>query len=251
MISPASRAILDKAGISVVAPVYAKELAVQILPRDSAQPVEFSGGTVPLGEVDEWLREYAQNQSEQARETLKWGKIAGRAAITGVAVATALGLAGLFVSIRSCSYSSSNYEAQNRPELRMGNFTSAADDLFTWQVSNNGNEDARDIHFKFAGIDSDMHSATPLAPESPSLWPLLPKLNTTTGWVKIHVSRDKFPYLLVCVDYKGERGEQFPADSDFLMLAGWGPNIPNLAMPPRPEVAERDKLQAKFSCGKF
>lgn len=55
MISAPSRAILDQAGIEVVRAVYAKTLAVRVLPKDYADPVEFSQGTVPLGEVDEWL----------------------------------------------------------------------------------------------------------------------------------------------------------------------------------------------------
>jgi hypothetical protein len=69
MISPGTRAILDQAGIEVVRAVYAKTLAVRVLPRDHADPVEFSGGTVQLGEVDEWLQQYMSHQSAQAHWT--------------------------------------------------------------------------------------------------------------------------------------------------------------------------------------
>ena len=164
-------------------------------------------------------------------------------------MAAVAAVAAVIVGIRSCSYSSSNYEAQNRPQLQTGNYSSDADDLFSWQVWNSGNEDARDIRFKFAGIDSGMHSATPLTPESASLWPRLPKFGTyENDWVKIRVSRSNFPYLLVCVDYKGERSQPFPADDNFLALADWRPNMANLTSPPRPALAEADKLRAKFSC---
>jgi hypothetical protein len=96
-----------------------------------------------------------------------------------------------------------------------------------------------------------MHLATPITSESPSLWPQLPKFGANTGWVKIQVNRSKYSYLLVCIDYMGERGRRFPAEDDFLALAGWPTGTVNLVSPPRPDLAADDKLRAEFSCTKL
>jgi hypothetical protein len=69
MISSKSRTILDQAGIAVVQITYAKELTVRVLPRDAASLVQFSGGQVPLGEVDEWIQEYSKRQSAQGHRS--------------------------------------------------------------------------------------------------------------------------------------------------------------------------------------
>jgi hypothetical protein len=69
MVSRDARAILDQAGIEVVRAVYAKTLAVRVLPRDYADPVEFNSGTVQLGEVDKWLQQYTKGQSTKANTT--------------------------------------------------------------------------------------------------------------------------------------------------------------------------------------
>jgi hypothetical protein len=118
-------------------------------------------------------------------------------------------------------------------------------------VGDAGNEDATKIQFRFFGIDSGMHSATRLTPDSAPLWPRLSKFGTDSGWVKIQVSRSKFSYLLVCIDYMGERGQRFPAEDDFLATAGWPPGMVNLVTPPRPELTEHEKLRAEFSCAKL
>jgi hypothetical protein len=65
MVSPDARTILDQVGIEVVRAVYAKTLAVRVLPRDYADPVEFSTGTVQLGEVDIWLEQHTKRATEQ------------------------------------------------------------------------------------------------------------------------------------------------------------------------------------------
>jgi hypothetical protein len=70
MLSPDNRRVLNRNGIEVVRAIYQKQLAVNVLPRDSDQLVDFSGGRVPLGEVDEWLQEYTKRQSTQARNAL-------------------------------------------------------------------------------------------------------------------------------------------------------------------------------------
>jgi hypothetical protein len=63
-------------------------------------------------------REAEREGEAVTQDVLKWAKIAGRAAVIGVIVTAILGLAGLFVGIRSCSYSSSNYAEQHRPDVR-------------------------------------------------------------------------------------------------------------------------------------
>ena len=71
----------------------------------------------PRCEVEDWLREAEREGEAVTQDVLKWAKIAGRAAVIGVIVTAILGLAGLFVGIRSCSYSSANYDAQNQPQI--------------------------------------------------------------------------------------------------------------------------------------
>jgi hypothetical protein len=76
MISPGARGILDRARFPVVLEAYRKELPVSELPRDYAKPVNLSGGQVQLGEMDEWLQEYAAKQEEySARQSQRanWG----------------------------------------------------------------------------------------------------------------------------------------------------------------------------------
>jgi hypothetical protein len=89
MISAPARAILDRAGITVVQAVYAKTLTVRALPTHYADLVEFSGGTVQLGEVDEWLQEYARNQSDQARRSGNRATFSLWLALASLAVALA------------------------------------------------------------------------------------------------------------------------------------------------------------------
>jgi hypothetical protein len=69
MLSPGNRRILDQTGIVVVSANYAKQLTVSALPKDAGLLVQFNGGPVPLGEVDDWLREYTKGQSDQTRNT--------------------------------------------------------------------------------------------------------------------------------------------------------------------------------------
>jgi hypothetical protein len=95
MISRASLAILDQAGITVVQAVYAKALTVRRLPGDYAEPVEFSHGTVQLGEVDEWLQKYARNQSDEARRTRRRSAISIGISLFG----TFLGIVGIVIGL--------------------------------------------------------------------------------------------------------------------------------------------------------
>jgi hypothetical protein len=83
----------------------------------------------PRRDVEDWLREVERDGEAITRDTLKWAKIAGRAAIFGAAVTAVIGIAGLIVGVRSCSYSSSTYNDQNRPALRMGNYGAEANDF--------------------------------------------------------------------------------------------------------------------------
>jgi hypothetical protein len=158
----------------------------------------------------------------------------------------------IIIGIGFCNYSyvASNYNNSNRPVLETINYGAKEDDFFTWTLYNKGNEDATGIHFKFAGIDRDRRSATPLKPESPSTWPRLLKFARNQGEVKIQVSRAKFLYLLVCVDYASEQGRRFPAEDDFFEVASWAAGVP-LVTPPRPNLSEGDKLRAGFSCTKL
>jgi hypothetical protein len=217
--------------------------------RNAPVAVQLAGVPDPIrGDVEDWLREKEREGEAVTRDTLKWAKTAGIAAIIGVVA----GIIGAIAGIRSCSYSSSSYDEQNRPKLTMTNYAAEANDFFKWQVSNGGNEDATEIRFKFAGIDPGMHSATPLTSERPSLWPRLLKSGADRDWVRIQVSRNKFSYLLVCIEYMSERGQRrFPAEDEFLALAGWLPGMVNLVAPPGPERAEGDKLRATFSCAKL
>lgn len=87
MISAEHRRILDQAGIEVVRAVYAKTLAVRLLPRDYNDPVQFSGGQVPLGEVDEWIANYSQRQAAQGRQALFRGNLSIVIAVASLVVA--------------------------------------------------------------------------------------------------------------------------------------------------------------------
>jgi hypothetical protein len=75
-------------------------------------------------------------------------------------------------------------------------------------------EDDDDIRFRFAGIDSNLDLETLLKTDSNAVWPRLLKSAGNIGLVEIHVSRRKFAYLLVCMDYRGEHGKNFPAEDD-------------------------------------
>jgi hypothetical protein len=159
----------------------------------------------PRSEVEDWLREGEREGETVTRDTLKWAKIAGRAAVIGVVVTAIVGIVGVIIGVRSCSYSSSTYNEQNRPILTTLNYRADPNDVFVWTLSNRGNEDATDIHFKFAGIDQDKKSATALKPESPAIWPRLVKFQQNLGEVRIQVSTAKFAYLLVCQLYERAR----------------------------------------------
>jgi hypothetical protein len=154
------------------------------------------------------------------------------------------------IGIRNCSYVVSTYDNINHPILGMFNYGADPDDFFVWTIFNRGNEDATNIHFKFAGIDSAKKSATPLKPESPSLWPRLLKDSKNTGEVRIQVNRSKYLYLPVCIDYMSERGQQFAEDGDFYDVGSWLPGM-SLATPPRPKLSEGDELRAEFPCAKL
>ena len=73
-------------------------------------------------EVEDWLREVEREGEAVTRDTLKWAKIAGRAAVIGVGITAVVGILGIIIGVRSCSYNSSNYDALNRPILTMFNY---------------------------------------------------------------------------------------------------------------------------------
>jgi hypothetical protein len=87
MISTQSRRILDQAGIDVVRAAYTKAMTVRVLPRDYLDTVQFSGGQVSLGEVDEWLQRYSQIQSAQARRAYVRSNLSLAIAIVSLIVA--------------------------------------------------------------------------------------------------------------------------------------------------------------------
>src|SRR5205814_7225082 len=74
----------------------------------------------PPSEVEDWLREDEQKREAVTRDTLKWAKIAGRAAIIGVVVTAVVGIGGIIIGLRGCSYAVSNYNNENRLRLRFG-----------------------------------------------------------------------------------------------------------------------------------
>lgn len=163
-------------------------------------------------------------------------------------ISIGIALASAILTCIGLWYVISKYNSDNRPRLATANYGAEANDIFQWQVYNGGNEDATDIRFRFAGIESSLRSATPLTSDSDAVWPRLLKSAGNIGWVKIHASRSKFSYLLVCMGYMSERGKIFPAEDDFLFIEGWPVGVVNLGAPPHPEREAGDKLRAKFSC---
>jgi hypothetical protein len=166
----------------------------------------------------------------------------------------ALPVLGLGLGCLGLWYTITTYNSNNRPRLATANYGALPDDLFQWQVFDNDNEDATEIRFRFAGIDSSIQAATRLKPDSDAVWPRLLKSSGNNGWVKIHASRSKFSYLLVCIDYLSERlprvRGRFVQD-DFLFLEGWPVGVVNLSNPIVPGREADDKLRAKFSCSKL
>jgi hypothetical protein len=54
--------------------------------------------------VEDWLREKEQETEGVMRETLKWAKIAGIAAVIGVIVAVVIGMLGIFATLKTSGH---------------------------------------------------------------------------------------------------------------------------------------------------
>ena len=115
------------------------------------------------------------------RATLQWATTAGRPAIIGILVTAGLGIAGLFVGIRSCSYTAATYDETHRPLVAFSNFRvqGIGNDLFFIQdVENRSDkEDAADINIKSEGINLKTKQTEP---QPDVTWPHLIHGSTIT-----------------------------------------------------------------------
>jgi hypothetical protein len=90
-LDPRIRAELERRG-----PVNVKELLRTLAGPGPNAPVAVQLDEVPdpiRADVEDWLREKEQEAEAVSRDTLKWAKIAGLAAIIGVVVTAFIGIA--------------------------------------------------------------------------------------------------------------------------------------------------------------
>jgi hypothetical protein len=95
-LDPRIRAELERRG-----PVNVKELLRTLAGPGPNVPVAVQLDEVPdpiRADVEDWLREKEQEAEAVSRDTLKWAKIAGLAAIIGVVVTAFIGIASIFVT---------------------------------------------------------------------------------------------------------------------------------------------------------
>lgn len=242
-LDPRIRAELDRRG-----PANVRELLRTRTGPGDRDPValQLAGADdASRSDVEDWLREKEREAEAVGRDTLKWAKRAGYAAIVGVIVAAV----STIITARSCSYTSATYNNQNRPliefgETRVGGFGN--DLFFVTDLLNNGEEDAMNIRLQFVGIEFTMKRSMKLQSETPSVWPRLAHRDKDEVKIKIH---PEFPYMLICIYYGSERVHDFTAKEAFFALSSLqaGYRSPS---GPSPSRSQEDALAQISSCAK-
>jgi hypothetical protein len=168
--------------------------------------VQLDGVSDPLrGDVEEWLAGKEREGEAVARDTLKWARVAGRVAIIGVFVTAVVGIAGIFIGVRSCSYNSSNYAEQHRPDVRKIGapilIATSDPNIYIIQVNlqNHGPTAATGI-MKIGTINSTTKKVTPLG-DPINLASIKPdKLTVYSRYSKISKD-DLHDFIMICIFY--------------------------------------------------
>jgi hypothetical protein len=119
---PHARKILDQHGIEVVRAKYMKEIAVTgDTEEELNKEIAFGNDKVRVRDVAQWLGAAAKRSS-------RWSKIGPSLTLISVLIAIAV----LVVALRNLSYTTANYDAQNRSQLQISNLylPAAEPDLF-------------------------------------------------------------------------------------------------------------------------
>jgi hypothetical protein len=169
-------------------------------------------------------------------------------------VTAILGLAGLFVGIRSCSYSSSNYAEQHRPDVRNvgAPILIATPDphIYIIQVNlqNHGPTAATGI-MKIGTINSRKKTVTLLG-DPISFTGLKPdKLRSTQGTSKISKD-DLHDFIMICICFS----DTYPdiPQPDFYGVPDQQPVLNGTNATFRPlHSEEQEKLLSDFPCSKM
>jgi hypothetical protein len=241
-LDPRIRAELERRG-----PANVRELLRNLAGPGGNAPVQMqlAGVADPIrADVEDWLREKEQETETVMRATLQWATTAGRVAIIGVLATAGLGIAGLIIGIRSCSYTAATYDDTHRPRVEFGNFhvQGIGNDLFFIQdvFNHSDNEDAANINIKSEGINLKTKRTEP---EPDVTWPHL--AHGQYDQFRIKLNSTDYPYLLMCITYRSEKGKAF-SDHAFFVVAGLQAGMTSGEAPPSRE--DQDALEANFPC---
>jgi hypothetical protein len=194
-IDPHARQILNRYGIEVVRAKYIKEIAVTgDTEEELNKQIAFGNDKVRMRDVAQWL-------GDTAKKSSRWTKVGAVLSLISIAIAVLI----LGIALKTLSYTSKNYAAQHRPQLRTGELYLPKDepDSFIVTVLNRGDEEATNISLNFAVVDLRSRKVTPLTGE---VWPHLRPNGIDRVKIKLSnadIASNSSQFIRACFIYDG------------------------------------------------